>query len=126
MYQLVPCTMTCGILWTAARIHSLGLSTCILQVTYSYSNSFQVVDVGIRQLTEVGVFTVFIILDTQAKVKCLIHYNNAFVMPDATYMQDSITDIKVPLFSPGKVHVPGYSYVCVEAVSVTVLVYVSQ
>ncbi|XP_064402600.1 midasin-like isoform X2 [Halichondria panicea] len=47
-----------------------------------FSDGGVVIDMALRRLTECGIFTVFIILDTQA--------------------QDSISDIKVPMFSSEK------------------------
>ena len=73
-------------------------------ITCDLCSPVQPVEMAIRQLNEMGVFCVFIILDSLSKVWNNINTRlSIFYKSCAFLLQDSIVDIKVPTFSAGKV-----------------------
>lgn len=86
-------------------------------------------EIAIRNLNQMGVFTVFIILDSLSKVGSSDLYNYVVLNCKTLYLihcdmynhacffsslQDSIVDIKVPTFIPGKVlYMTLYIIMCV-------------
>ena len=68
-----------------------------------------------RRLNDIGVFTVFVVLDSLSKVfSALMRLGNLSII-DYSVSQDSVVDIKVPTFVLGKVMVIGHMHDCAGA-----------